>query len=127
MKTTKININIYDWDIYYMEIKGKVNPKKIKKYLSKVKANKESVEEILKWNREKSKNGGLHLYNTYLRATLIAVFNPKNKKAKVEIISHEIWHSVSRIREHLSLKGDESGAFMAGYISEKIFSKALKL
>ncbi len=127
MKTIKVHIDIYDWNIYYLEIVGKENTKKIKQYLLRVRTSNKLRDEIIKDMEDKAQNGGNHLYNTFTRTSMILVYNPKNIKTKVDIICHEICHVVDKIMDHLELESSEAGAFLTGYISKKILPEALKL
>jgi hypothetical protein len=120
MKYLKFNIDIYDWDIYYIEVERKKDSKAVIAKLRSIPASKELINEVRDDIKSGSKNGGHHLFNLVFRKSVILLYQTTNKKDRINIIFHEKRHVEDRLCKHLDIDDMEASAFLAGYIAEKL-------
>ncbi len=127
MKYLKFKIDIYDWDIHYIETENKKDADNIIRKLSQLRISDEMKKEVREEIENDVINGGEHFWNSTTRLSILLLYKTSNKEEKINIICHEKRHTEDRICEHLGIKDTEAVAFIAGYIGERIISFALKL
>jgi len=120
MKYLKFKIDIYDWDIYYIEVEKKKDLKAVIVKLSKLKMPHKIMVGIRDDIKDGATNGGHHWCHTYERKTIVLLYKTTSKRNRTHTIFHEKRHIEDRILHHLGIDDIEASAFLAGYIAEKL-------
>ena len=121
MKYKKFKIDVYDWDIYYLEVEKKNDAEKVEKILKKLTVPEDDIKDIIEGINRSCINGGEHLFYLQRRYSIIFLYKSTKRKRKIEMISHETRHVVDRMKKYLNLKGTEAPAYITGYIMRKLY------
>lgn len=120
MKDIKFKINVYDWDIRFIEIESKNDFRKAKQIMDKFGIEKRIVKSNLENIKKNRKNGGTHSYDNYSRKSLIFILRSSSKRDRRNVLAHEKRHCEDNILEWFNIKDIEASAMLAGYLSEKL-------
>jgi|SRR3990170_7197579 len=121
-KEVKFNIDIYDWDIQYIELKDYSHLKKLKKIMTEFHCDSKELNKVMIDLKAKATNVGVHFYDLNKRKTFILLYPCRTNEDKMDIICHEKRHAEDRILIHLGIDDIESAGFLAGFIAKKILS-----
>jgi hypothetical protein len=121
MKSKKFKIDVYDWNIYYLETEKKSDSKKVEKIFKKLTVPEDDIKDIIGGINRSCINGGEHLFYLGGRYSIIFLYKSTKRKKKIEMISHETRHVVDRMKEYLNLEGTEASAYITGYIMKKLY------
>ena len=120
MKYYKFKIKIYDWDIFYIEVESRKDEKVVEKKLKSLGLTKKLRKFATNEIKDGAKDGGECFNNAYKRWSIIVLYQSRNYKNKIEILSHEKRHVEDSIINQLNLECREARAHIAGYIAKKL-------
>lgn len=124
MIKTKFKIDMYDWDVYYIEVEKKDKPKKILKAVESLLGKIDlKICDYWKYKIEHGYVDGANCsHNTDFRTGIIFFYEvTKNGKHKLKNMCHEVRHLVDAIRKFHGLKGTEASAYLTGHIMGKLY------
>ena len=117
----EFKVPIYDFRIIYIEIESKEDAKKIEPILQRLRFDEDDMIEI-KENIEKKRYNGGHLYRLVKHKLFIVLIYPSSSvNERRKTISHEKRHIEDRILEACLVSDMEAAAYLAGFLSEKIY------
>jgi len=120
MKDIKFKINVYDWDVRFIEIESKNDLSKARQIMNKFGVDKQTIKYNLENIKKNRKNGGTHSHDNYNRKSLIFILPSSSKRDRRNVLAHEKRHCEDNILEWFNIKDIEASAMLAGYLSEKL-------
>ena len=121
MKKKEFNIPLYHHKVIFLEIESKNDANLIGKELSKIKLTKEDVAQEIYNIQQGRYNGGITYRNFELKTFLVIIYTTTSKKQRLNIIGHEKRHIEDRLAENCNIQDIEALAYIAGFLTEKLF------
>jgi hypothetical protein len=124
MKTKRFRVELYDWKIMLIELNKK---DKFKETYSKMKrfglylSNKDE-EDIKNKINNNYIGGGCSIIGEEDRMAILLLYPQQKNKDRINTICHEKRHIEDSIISEHGLKCDESMAYLAGYLAEKLLT-----
>jgi len=122
MIVKRFKIPIYDYNVTLVEAESKEDVSKIEIILKRETINKEDVNEIIQELTEGKFNGAYTYRNMRYRTFTVFLFPMKSKLKRLNILGHEKRHIEDRIAEHNSINDIETMGYLAGFLTEKLFT-----
>lgn len=125
----KIFLKKYNWRVVVLYNATEYDTYKIKKMLSEICNNEDTIENSVRYIKKGEYNTGF-IYSNYIdKASLIVIGKADSKRQLINTIAHEANHLQSHIATVFNLdeKGEEV-CYLIGYIMEtmfKVFSKII--
>lgn len=116
MKIKKFKIDVYDWDVTFIETKSEMDFERVKKELVKFKIKKDDIEYVRE--QMKRKNGGEHFYQKERRESLVILYPMSSARMRMEVICHEKRHVEDRLLQRCCIDDVEAAAYIAGFLGK---------
>jgi hypothetical protein len=119
VKTFKIDI--YNWDVTYLEIENNDNAVDVAQRIKELGfLDAISDGHVLKKIEKNPLDGGFHVVVESEMKSLIIIFESSSKQERINSICHEKRHLEDTIGYICHLECGEAMAYIAGYIGEKL-------
>lgn len=119
MKYKHIPVEIYGWNVYFFDM-GKIERKDpLLKKLSKL-IGEENIGTVKTIAYSETHDGGDHFFQSKYKESVVIVYKTTSRKQKINIVLHELQHSVDRICLNTSIDDLEARAYLMGYIGSQI-------
>ena len=122
MKVKEINVNVFNWNLWFIDKLKKTDCNNVIELIKKhVNISLEDIEYLEDWFKEWGDSQGLHYCYTYRRCSFVIIGRQSSRKEKINTITHEIRHATNRILLSSSnITDEETGAYLTGYLSGEI-------
>ena len=121
MKKIKFKIPIYDFSVTWLEIQNKDDKDAVLQEMSKMKCQKEDINDVIDNIERECMNGGSTFRNMDLKKFLVIVFPCSNETIRRDIVNHEKRHIEDRLLKYVCVDDIEACAYLAGYLSRFIY------
>lgn len=121
MKIKNIDIPIYEFSLKLISIDGPDDSKEIRPHLIDIGCDDDEIESILANIINDVKDGGLTYRNLSNKKIIIILYRCTSENKRINIIGHEKRHVEDRILDYVCVDDIEAAAYLAGYLSEKLF------
>lgn len=121
MIVTNFKVPIFEFEVTMVEIESSKDADLVTPIFQKVKMAQEDIVSEIDTIRKGCFNGGNTYRNTHLRKFVVVLYPFTSQRARINVISHEKRHVEDRILEHCLIDDMETAAYLAGFLSEKMF------
>lgn len=122
MKVKRFKISLYDYSVCFIEIESEKDAELIGKELKREKITEEDILEIKQEVVDNKHDGGYTYRNNRSKTFCVIIFPCKTAHQRLNVIGHEKRHIEDRIAEYTGLEGIEAMGYLAGFLTEKLFS-----
>lgn len=123
MKVTRFEVPIFIYKVIVVTIEGPDDVADILPLLKELKVNKADTKEVKRNIKESVKKGGIHFYNEGLQSSMIIIYSDENYEDYINTLGHEKRHIEDAILETKGIRDRETAAYIAGYLTQKLFLK----
>jgi hypothetical protein len=116
-----IKVPLYDYKIILLEIESKEEKSSVLKICNHYNIDERVVEEISSNIENDCYNGGITCHNSSCRTIVVLLYRQTNEVVRRRVINHEKRHVEDFILQHLDIDDLEASAYLAGFLSEKIY------
>ena len=121
MKTKKIKVDIFEWDIVLIELSKKDTPESVLKHLKEfISLDDELTEEVTDKINRRYFDGGSHYFYTSNRMSVILLYPTSSKQKRLNVLCHEKRHAEDRILNYSGVDDIETAGYLAGYLAEEL-------
>lgn len=118
MRTNKIHVPIYEYDVLMYQIEDVEDADAITRVLKKLDAH-EIIEEVTTNITDEAEGGAITCFNPG-RKMMVCVFYPETDDTYREMtLDHEKRHVVDDILEHCNVNDKEAAAYLSGWLTTK--------
>ena len=118
MRTNKIHVPIYEYDVFMYQIEDVEDADAITRVLKKLDA-QEIIEEVTSNITDEVQGGAITCFNAG-RKIALCVFYPESDATYYEMtLDHEKRHVVDDILEHCNVNDKEAAAYLSGWLTTK--------
>lgn len=121
MKKKTFTIPIYDFNVTWIEIESKDDKDKLLQEMSKMKCQKEDMDDVINGVEGGCINGGSTFRNMDLKKFLVIIHPCENESMRRNIVNHEKRHIEDRLLKFVGVDDIEASAYLAGYLSKFIY------
>ena len=122
MKVKRFKIPIYEYSVTLIEAESSSDADEVRKLLIRETIAKEDTEGIVSDLQNGSHNGGYTYRNFRYRKFVIFLFPMKTQANRLNKLGHEKRHIEDRLAEHAGVNDIEALAYLAGFLTEKLFT-----
>lgn len=122
MKIHKFRVDVYDWEVYFVIVRGVRDLKKLRKVLGKIGVEKKDIDVSCDKVKKGMYDGGDSFTNTGTRVAGIVLYDPKEDMVIDELVCHEKRHVEDTILKRGGVEDVEASAYLAGYVGKMLFS-----
>jgi hypothetical protein len=121
MKKREIHINIYEYDVTYIEITSPKDKRLVEDVMVEMGCSEDDLNDIRFCFDNGFVDGGFTFRNLFKKTFLVLVFPCTTKEYRRMVVNHEKRHVEDRILEHCEVKDIEAAAYLAGHLSMFIY------
>lgn len=120
MRTQKIHIPIFDYDLTVVEIEVNDNGRQLSKLMKGFECKEEDIDSQQEYIDKHCMDGGNCFRNLDKKSFLVILLPCTSEGRRRNVLAHELRHVVDRLCEHINIEDIETPAYITGYIYEKL-------
>ena len=121
MKTAKIKIPIYDWELMFCHMDAGDDPEIFIKASRRIGIEPGDCVQFSDLMSRGAMGGGMCYVHSEERKLVVLIYPTLTPENFYSTVGHEIYHCVYAIADHAQIKDEEASAYLIGYIWEKLY------
>lgn len=119
MKTKKIHIPIYEYDVLLIQIEDLEDAEFIPRTLKRCRVDSSIIDEVLSNVEDEVEGGGLTMFNGGGKMAISILYPCDDAEFYEATLDHEKRHIVDDVLEHCGVNDKEAAAYLSGWLTTK--------